>query len=175
MKSVMKILIKILMKIADGYAWYVQKIAFPLADKLFRDKRREYPPEASFKPHSLRSITKVQVYPSGNSRRIVNARPNSLPYHLEKGWRKSGRTYQGYYRCRLGAFRGEIEERPDGYRFYILDPPLQVTQGSHGPCFTYGGSMGRYHIHFAINSQNLDSGIMAVERILFESLKNNRR
>lgn len=102
-------------------------------------------------------------------RKIV--RPNPLPYHLERGWKKVGRTYQGYYRCRLGAFRGEIEERFNGtLKFFIFDPPPQVFNGSHKACFTPNGG-NRYHVHFGVNTENLDSGIMAIERVLYQSLK----
>ncbi len=101
-------------------------------------------------------------------RKVV--RPNPLPYHLESGWRKDDRTYQGYYRCRLGAFRGEVEESYNGdYKFYILDPPQQILNGSHKACFTNNGG-NRYHVHFGVNSENLDGGIMAVERLLFQNL-----
>jgi len=102
---------------------------------------------------------------------IKVVRPNPSPYHLEKGWQKNGRVYQGYYRCRLGAFRGQIEERFNGdYKFYIFDPPEAVLIGSHKACFTNLGA-DRYHVHFGVNSGNLDSGIMAVERLLYQSLK----
>lgn len=104
-----------------------------------------------------------------NVRKIV--RPNPLPYHLEKGWQKTKKVHHGYYRCRLGAFKGEIEERPGGdYKFYIFNPPEEVLNGSHAPCFTQVGN-NRYHVHFGVNSENLDSGIMAVERLLYQSLK----
>lgn len=102
-------------------------------------------------------------------RKIV--RPNSLPYHLERGWRKIGRTYQGHYRCRLGAFRGEVEERFNGaYKFYIFDPPQQVLNGPHKACFTNNGG-SRYHVHFGVNTENLDGGVMGIERVLYQSLK----
>ena len=101
-------------------------------------------------------------------RKVV--RPNPLPYHLEKGWQKNGRVHHGYYRCRLGAFKGEIEERPGGdYKFYIFDPPQKILTGSHKDCFTNNGG-NRYHVHFGVNSENLDSGIMAVERLLYQNL-----
>ena len=101
-------------------------------------------------------------------RKVV--RPSSLPYHLESGWRKDGRTYQGYYRCRLGAFKGEIEERFNGdYKFFIFDPPQQILNGSHKACFTNNGG-NRYHVHFGVNSENLEGGIMAVERLLYQNL-----
>lgn len=98
-------------------------------------------------------------------------RPNPLPYYLERGWQKVGNTWQGYYRCKLGAWKGLIEERPDGdYKFFIFNPPPSALSGNHGPCFSNIGG-DRFHIHFQRNSQNLDSGIMSVERTLYESLK----
>lgn len=127
-------------------------------------------------------ISKVEILPSNRQithRKKVNeiidvrkvVRPNPLPYHLEKGWQKIGRVHHGYYRCRLGAFKGEIEERPGGdYKFYIFEPPQKILTGSHKACFTNNGG-NRYHVHFGVNSENLDSGIMAVERLLYQSLK----
>ncbi len=128
------------------------------------------------------AIPKVEILPlnrqithrkKGNEiidvRKVV--RPSPLDYHLEKGWQKIGRVHHGYYRCRLGAFKGEIEERPGGdYKFYIFDPPQKILTGSHKACFT-NNSGNRYHVHFGVNSEDLDSGIMAVERLLYQSLK----
>jgi len=102
-------------------------------------------------------------------RKVV--RPSSLAYHLEKGWQKKRKVYEGYYRCRLMSVRGLIEERPGGdYKFYIFDPPEAVLTGSHKACFTNVGA-GRYHVHFGVDAGNIDSGIMAVERLLYQSLK----
>lgn len=102
---------------------------------------------------------------------IKVVRPNPLPYHMEKGWQKTGRVYHGYYRTRLGAFKGEIEERPGGdHKFYIFDPPEEVLNGPHTPCFTHVGN-NRYHIHFRIDARSLDAGVMSVERLLYQSLK----
>lgn len=126
-------------------------------------------------------IPKVKVFPlnrqityrkKGNEiidvRKVV--RPNPLPYHLEKGWQKNGRVHEGYYRCRLGAFKGEIEERFNGdFAFFIFDPPQKILSSSHGACFTRAGD-NRYHVHFGVNSGDLDSGIMAVERLLYQNL-----
>ncbi len=127
-------------------------------------------------------IPEVKVFPLNRQlthrkkeNRVIDVRkvvrPSPLPYHLEKGWKKERKIYLGYYRCRLGAFRGQIEERFSGdYKFYIFDPPQQALNGSHKACFTIAG-IGRYHIHFGVNSEDLDSGIMAVERLLYQSLK----
>lgn len=103
-------------------------------------------------------------------RKVV--RPSPLAYYLERGWERVGRVYHGYYRCRLGAFKGEIEERPGGnLKFYIFDPPEEIFSGPHAPCFTHLNN-DRYHIHFKIDAQkSLDAGIMSVERLLYQSLK----
>ena len=105
--------------------------------------------------------------------RVTDVRANPLPYHKERGWRKNAMIHRGYYRCRSGAYQGEIEKRDNGvYKFYIINPPIEVLNGSHKACFTSNGN-NRFHIHFGTNSNNLDSGIMAVERLLSQSL--NRR
>lgn len=102
-------------------------------------------------------------------RKVV--RPNPQAYHLERGWKKTGRIYHGYYRTKLGSFKGQVEERFNGdYKFYIFNPPEAIFDGSHAPCFTHVGN-NRYHVHFGVNSNDLSGGIMAVERLLYQSLK----
>lgn len=102
--------------------------------------------------------------------RVVEVKANPLPYHREQGWKKNVGVYQGYFRCRLGAFKGEIKESCNGdFTFYIFNPPSELLAGSHKACFSPIGS-GCFHIHFRIKSNNLDSGIMAVERLLTQSL-----
>lgn len=103
-------------------------------------------------------------------RKITEVKASPLPYHKEREWKKTAGIHRGYFRCRLGAFKGEVEQRCSGdYKFYILNPPSEILTGSHKACFTPNGN-GRFHIHFGINSNNLDSGIMAVERLLSQSL-----
>lgn len=111
-----------------------------------------------------------RIYVKGSE--PVHVKANSLPYHIERGWRKNAKGYEGYYRSRFGAFRGEIEQRGNGdYKFYIVNPPIEVLTGPHKPCFTDNG-YNRFHIHFAIDAKNnVDSGVMAVERLLTESFK----
>ena len=107
-------------------------------------------------------------------KRVINVKANPSPYHIERGWKKNGRFHEGYYRCRLRAFKGEIEEGSNGvYKFYIFNPPAEMLNGPHKPCFTpnsRSGNGNRFHIHFGVNSNDLDGGIMAVERLLTESL-----
>lgn len=123
----------------------------------------------SRKSIEISTTTKYKTKKTIEVKKVV--RPNPLPYYLERGWQKVGNTWQGYYRCKLGAWKGLIEERPDGdYKFFIFNPPPSALSGNHGACFSNVGG-DRFHIHFQLNSQNLDSGIMSVERTLYESLK----
>lgn len=104
------------------------------------------------------------------TKKICDVRVNRLAYHKEQGWVKVGHLYKGYYRCRWAAFKGEIKEMATGeHKYFIYNPPMQVLTGPHKACFTDIGN-GRYHIHFALISENIDAGIMAVERLLTESL-----
>lgn len=122
-------------------------------------------------------VTVRRVYRSGREiidvRRITHVRASPLPYHLERGWKKDKGVHRGYFRTRFLAFKGEILEGGDGnYKFYIFNPPQEILNGEHKQCFTSDNN-GRFHIHFGVNSGSLDGGIMAVERLLTQSL--NRR
>ncbi|MDP3041767.1 MAG: hypothetical protein Q8N62_03415 [Candidatus Omnitrophota bacterium] len=146
---------------------------------------RDFPDSDSPDPEKIPKTlaSKVEVLPlnsqithrkKGNEiidvKKVIEVKANPLPYHLEKGWQKIRGVHHGYYRCRLGAFKGEIEERPGGdYKFFIFDPPEEVLNGPHAPCFTHVGN-NRHHVHFGVNSEDLDSGIMAVERLLYQNL-----
>jgi hypothetical protein len=126
-------------------------------------------------PESKTSNVKIRRIYKGsreiNVKRVIDVKASSLPYHVERGWKKNSGIHRGYYRCRLGAFKGEIEERVNGdYKFFIYNPPKEVLTGHHKPCFTDNGN-NRYHIHFVIDAKNIDSGVMAVERLLTESFQ----
>lgn len=175
---------------SDGIGEFIFALIFlALGGAVIKKIRENYTPHHDFIDSGLPDLKKiskpvipeVKVLPSNRQltyrkkgkeiidvRKIV--RPSSLPYHLEQGWQKRLRFYQGYYRTRQGSFRGEIEERPGGdYKFYIFNPPEAVLTGSHRACFTNMGA-GRHHVHFGVNSGDLDSGIMAVERLLYQNL-----
>ena len=125
----------------------------------------------------------IQVYPAfprvssprrktGNK---ITVRASTLPYHRERGWAKKGRLLKGYYRTKFGSFRGEIELRPGGeHKFFIYNPPETVLSGPHAACFNKAGITEggyKYSIHFRVHAKDTDSGIMAVERTIYESFK----
>ena len=150
-----------------------------------RETRRSL---AEFKKRHFKAFSKqtrfqahfIQTYRSSGS---VNAalqkplvvKPKSKTYYKERGWIKNRHLLEGYYRCNYGSFPGEVESRPGRrYRFYIYNPPPAVLSGSHSACFNKSGKNkhgDRYHIHFGVDSQNIDAGIMAIERLLQESFK----
>lgn len=100
----------------------------------------------------------------------LDVRPSASPYYLEDGWQDKGDHLEGYYRCQFGAWLGWIEKRQGGeYGFFIQQPPEKIFSGPHRACFTQR-DINWWHVHFKVNSQNIDSGIMAIERILYESL-----
>lgn len=110
-----------------------------------------------------------------NSAGPIEIKPNSLPYHQERGWTCRNNSYSGYYRCKYGAWKGLITKNFGApIKFYIFDPPKQVFSGTHSACFTSKDGY-RYHIHFQVDSQSIDSGILSVERTIFESIENTRR
>lgn len=93
------------------------------------------------------------------------------PLYLEKGWRKEGCVYRGYYQVDGRRWRGEIVERHRGfYEAFIYDPPLQHLQcHPHGPCFNRSG-VDRFKVHLREMPRSVDHIIVNVETILGEAL-----
>jgi hypothetical protein len=106
------------------------------------------------------------------------------PYWRQQGWQRAVLDfcpgYKGYYRTLYGSYPGEIkEEDTEGYDFFILKPPEQLMNHPHWICFTYQGKdlqeRDRYHIHFKKKPRDIDSGIIAIERLIRESFEGMRR
>jgi hypothetical protein len=106
---------------------------------------------------------------SPGSSRISHLNPirrQPLPYWQEAGWTKNGNIYQGNYQTRDGAYQGWIEERsPYQITFYILRPPAEVLQSSHGPCFLPLNNAW-FNIHMSTRPKDVSSGIAAIERLI---------
>ena len=101
---------------------------------------------------------------------FVRVMPDMRPIWEQRGWRTKDDRYTGRYRTRSGSWPGEVRrEAPGLLGFYISKPPEKVLSGSHGACFRDKGK-GRYAIHIRPTPQDVDSGIVAVERVLEESL-----
>jgi hypothetical protein len=103
-------------------------------------------------------------------------RRQEVPLWQERGWTRNGTTFVGSYQTQYGAFQGEIESRSGWFsgrlRFYIDNPPRQVFQSSHGPCFQPVGN-GRFEVHMSTMPRDESSGILTIERLLTEAIENH--
>jgi hypothetical protein len=98
------------------------------------------------------------------------------PYWKESGWTRkaysSGIVYRGYYRTKYESCKGKIEESvySGDFKFFVFNPPVSLQKHPHGVCFFNHVGKGEFFIHFQEKPLDVDSGIMAIERVLHESL-----
>lgn len=109
--------------------------------------------------------------PSLPASRRLRVTPDRRSLSEVRGWRRTGRKLFGAYRVpRRGSFAGEISlkniRKPE---FYIVNPPKQMLSGPHRACFRPRGG-GRYLVHFGKSSPEVDSGIVAIEKMIAEAL-----
>ena len=111
----------------------------------------------------------ITTAPLRNTPRVIHHKPirrQLLPYWQEAGWSRIGTVYDGNYQTRYGAYQGWIDEKsPSSIDFYILDPPIEVLDSSHGPCFQPRRG-DWFHIHMSTRPRDVSSGIMAIERLI---------
>jgi hypothetical protein len=109
-------------------------------------------------------------------RRGITIRRSPKTYLNQQGWRRaflhSGSEWHGYYRTRFGSFKGRVAASNPS-RFYIYKPPENIKRHSHWACFSDQGG-GWYSVHFRKMPRDIDSGVMAIERIIGESIKLNK-
>jgi hypothetical protein len=104
---------------------------------------------------------------------IAVQRTSSATLYIEKtGWKQSTSTspaeWHGYFRTRFGSWKGKIKTTtPPQYSIY--KPPAGLTtKHSHKRCFDLA-SDGWCSVHFNIVPKDLDSGVIKLERILYEA------
>ena len=100
-------------------------------------------------------------------------KPDNTPLHLKRGWTRRGNHYQGFYRTRYGAWRGEIERRGDKFKVQIIKPPTeQIRKHPRWPCF-HEETGGRWRIDLAVNPKDGDVGaiIFYVEKVIVDSFR----
>ena len=96
------------------------------------------------------------------------------PYWSLQHWRIEGSRLAGYYRTMYGSFAGHIEAYDtDSPRFYITEPPPELRAHPHWCCFQRR-ERGRWSIHFGPAPTDPDTGILEVEKVLVEALRNQR-
>lgn len=138
-----------------------------------RERAAELNPETLPTAGSSRGSAPLRVVP--NHRQVttkepLHLRPDARPLHCIRGWTKRGSGFVGVYRTPVGSFSGDIEMKDGHPMFHIANPPSSVFEGPHNACFRARGN-GRYFIHFGQGGHDLDGGILAVERLLHESLQ----
>lgn len=91
-------------------------------------------------------------------------------YWQERGWKRDGHVLTGEYRTDYGNVLGTISFEPTvGFRFYVHNPPKELRIHPYWPDFTLvGGDL--YLLHFATDPKDIDSGIVAIEKLLNEVL-----
>jgi hypothetical protein len=128
--------------------------------------RRLYP-EAIQKPITLtktREFKAIKLIKTGKD----------IPYWQESNWIKTGNTYRGTFKTDYGSWRGVVERNYEGdYSYYIFEPPKQLLDSDHGPCFTDKGK-GRFAIHFSEKPENVDSGIITIESVITDAFRNQK-
>lgn len=104
-------------------------------------------------------------------RRIVHkVQRDTRSYHGQRDWKRkdrSGKKFMGTYRVK---WRGSWEGKIVSGSYYILEPPQELKDSGHWACFSHVGG-GWYHIHFTQKPENIDSGILSVEKTLAEAFE----
>jgi hypothetical protein len=124
-------------------------------------------PSLPIRNNTPRQPSKAAGMRRGNA---VIVLPDIRPLWQIKGWQKQS-EYEliGAFRTPQGSFVGKITITDGKPSYYIQNPPKQLLNGSHGACFRRR-LKGWYWIHFSKEPRDLDSGIAAVERLIFEAL-----
>lgn len=124
------------------------------------------PPRTS--PRALIDVPARVVLPSGRVATVI--RPNSIPFHEERGWRKHGSELWGYFRTWKGSFEGKIKGTGPNAEYFIKHPPARLVDGGpHAACFRQRGPH-TFFIHWSEPPRDVDTGILRVEHCILESL-----
>lgn len=171
--------------LAKDKAW--RKTSTPGPKVRVRNVRKYVPPPA-IPPHisvdadtgqptvtlkGRKQIALLDYPPVCRPRSIVER--NLSPLYQEKGWRREGHTYLGYYQVNGRRWSGEIREYHRGfYEAFINLPSFADVQAlkrhPHGPCFNRSDGDGRFKVHFQRMPRDVDHIIVNVETILSEAL-----
>jgi hypothetical protein len=128
---------------------------------LFSFFKRQIASQPTVKPAPRRKLNNAAV------------KPDNTPLRVRRGWSTRGSIYQGYYRTKYGAWRGEIRRRGDKFNVYIFKPPKEQLQKlPRWHCFHQEGS-DKWRINLAVNPKDGDVSaiIFYVERLVIESFE----
>jgi hypothetical protein len=98
-------------------------------------------------------------------------------YIQEQGWELSGGLnpqWNGFFRTKFGSYKGRVVPKGEpNRRFFIHKPPAPLRH-HHWACFTEMKGMeqgGWYAVHLLPFPQDIDSGVLAIERVIDEAFK----
>jgi len=122
-------------------------------------------------PRPLKTLKQLKrLIPFGKP---IAVKRDTEPYLPKQGWKLNTSTtpaeWHGYYRTRFGSYKGRIIASTPP-QFYIHKPPAGLKERhSHKACFTAMKDDGWYSAHFSKLPKDLDSGVIKLERILYEA------
>lgn len=121
---------------------------------------------------SASTAQRTVIYPQTRPQAImVQRRPGF--YWEENDWNRSGQSYIGYFHVNEHRCPGVIVWNKYGLRDCVIsNPPGELWQHPHAPCFTYAGD-GEYRVHFRNRPKTVDAAILTIERILNEAVRRN--
>jgi hypothetical protein len=120
------------------------------------------------KTKRARLAVKAKTITRGINVQVVGT-DKDRPYWQENGWVKMRDGYQGYYKTDYGKWRGFIQENYKGnYAYFIIDPPKEVMQSAHGPCFFELGDE-IHTVHFNKAPKDISSGIVTIEKTISQA------
>jgi hypothetical protein len=107
----------------------------------------------------------------------ITIKRRSKGYLPEQGWELSGGLnpqWNGYYRTRFGSYKGRVVPKAEPNRRYFIHNPPESLRNHHWACFTEMKGMeqgGWYAVHLLPFPKDIDSGVLAIERVIDEAYK----
>ena len=98
-------------------------------------------------------------------------------YIQGQGWELSGGRnpqWNGFFRTKFGSFKGRIVPKGEANRRFFIHNPPAALRNHHWACFTEMKGMeqdGWYAVHLLPFPQDIDSGVLAIERVIDEAFK----
>jgi hypothetical protein len=101
---------------------------------------------------------------------------STTTYLPAQGWQLTDGVvnprWEGYYRTKFGSFKGRIDPRAEPkHCFAIYNPPAPLRK-HHWSCFIKRQGEtenGWYSVHLLPFPNDLDSGVLAIERVIHEA------
>ncbi len=103
----------------------------------------------------------------------VAVQRRAIPYWQERGWTQQGNVFTGNYQTPFGVFQGSARETSGRIEFALKDPPPELEHHTHWTCFRRLQN-GWWTVHMAVRPKELSAGILAIEGLLAEAIRQAR-